>query len=43
MGGKKLLTILGNDKGLLAMFSGIVFIGITFICLAVTAGVWYLL
>ena len=39
---KKLFTILGSDKELLAMFSGIIFSGIALIGLAATACVWYL-
>ncbi len=40
--GKKLLTILGHDKGLLGMFSGMVLSVIGLISVAVTACVWYL-
>lgn len=39
---KKLLTILGHDKGLLGMFSGIILSAIGLISVAVTACVWYL-
>ncbi len=39
---KKFLTIIGDDKELLAMFSGIILSGISLISCAVTACVWYL-
>ena len=39
---RKLFTILGHDKGLLAIFGSMILSGITFISLAVAACVWYL-
>ena len=38
---KKLFTLLGDDKNLLAIFTGIVLCGLAFIGLAVTAGIFY--
>ena len=42
MNNKKLLTILGKDRELLAMFSGIILTGIAAVVLLITAGAWYL-
>ncbi len=38
---KKLLAILGDDRELLTLFSGVVLSGIALVTLAVTAGIWY--
>ncbi len=42
MNNKKLLSILGGDKQLLAMFSGVILCAVALLSMAVTAGVWYL-
>ncbi len=39
---RKLFTILGDDKHLLAIFAGIILCGLALVCLAITAGIVYL-
>ncbi|MFC1905296.1 hypothetical protein ACFLXL_00625 [Chloroflexota bacterium] len=38
----KVLTFIGHDKGLLALFTGIVLVFVAMISLVITAGICYL-
>lgn len=38
----KVMTLVSHDKGLLAIFTGMILTVIALLSLAVTAGVWYL-
>lgn len=42
MNKKNLITVLHDDRELLAIFSGIVLTGVAMLSLLVTAGIWYL-
>ncbi len=38
----KIFTLIGQDKGLLALFSGLILIAAVMLSLAITAGIMYL-
>ena len=38
----KVLALIGHDRGLLALFTGMILTVVVLVSLAVTAGVWYL-
>jgi hypothetical protein len=41
MTGKNIFKLLGTDKELVKLLSGIVFSGVALVSLVITAGVWY--
>jgi hypothetical protein len=38
----RFLGLIGHDRGLLALFGGIVVVAVIMLSLAITAGIWYL-
>jgi hypothetical protein len=42
MNKKNLITVLQDDRELLAIFSGIILTGVAMLSVLVTAGIWYL-